>query len=598
MKRILCLLVLAGLLAGCAPAPEPPTQASTHTATQAPTQKTTQAAGSSTLQGLTEKELPDCRGIAAMGGDLLVVGEDSLSILDGKTLETVRRETVTGLPAPDSGLLHVRPDGVAYFDTQARMLVVLGTNLRESLRMEMPEDMVGSACLSEGWDTVYYCTASAVRALDMKTGISRLVKEQAAPWQGVAGVVLDGTVLHCLEGTSRQDRKSVLLRLETGEMIYEGLPLQDLQKQEDWIYAIVDHGSVEEIVFGIHQDALQNLYTPRVPDSVALLPRWGGALLATGMDAGVGVSLYHLESGRRTAAVVLEGCRAVEGVAANGENGTVWLWSEGKVYRWNPSLTPVTEEKVYTSARSTRENPDSQGLAQMEAAAAELGSRYGVALLLGEAAVSAAPDGYSFETEYIPQAFQKALNRLEVLLSQFPAGFFQKAAEKSQNKQLTLVLVRGIYGSDAVEAKTSAPGTQYWEEGNLYIALQLGEQFVRYFYHELGHVIDTRVLSTSTVYDTWETLNPEGFQYDNTYRLYHSRPDSPWIQAGWFLDSYSMSFAVEDRCCILEHACLPGNEALFASAYLQSKLQRICAGIRQAFSLEEGTAYLWEQYLQ
>jgi hypothetical protein len=43
---------------------------------------------------------------------------------------------------------------------------------------------------------------------------------------------------------------------------------------------------------------------------------------------------------------------------------------------------------------------------------------------------------------------------------------------------------------------------------------------------------------------------------------------------------------------------MPGNEAYFDAEILQTKLRVICAGIREAFELENNDAYLWEQYLQ
>ncbi len=593
MKRMLCLLLLTGLLVGCGPAESEPEQA------RHPTPAASQSATEPARQALISTQVPGCRGIAAMGGDVLVFGEDSLAVLDGATLEPLIREQIPGLPALDSGLVHVGDDRVVYFDRQNHRMVVLGTNLREQLRMEMPEDMVGSVCLSPDWKTVYYCTQSAVRALEIGSGISRLVKEQADPWLGAMGVALDGTLLHCMKSTVQRDRESVLLRVTTGEVLYEGTPLQYLQSSNGCVYSIVDHDAVEEIVFGSHQDALKNLWTPQVPQNIVLIPRLEIGVLTGTADGVLTAAVYHLGSGKKTAQVALEGIQTVHSMAVGEDNGRVWLLSGETLYCWDTSLSKVTDETVYTVPRTTRENPDNAKLAQMEALAAELGNRYGISILLGEQTAGVAPAGYSFETEYIPQAYQKALEQLNRMLSQFPDGFFSKTAEKSKNQRLTLVLVRGIYGSEAVEEKASAPGTQYWKDGNLYVALRLGSSFERYFYHELGHAIDTRVLSTSTAYDEWDALNPPEFQYDNNYRLYHDRTESPWLQEGWFIDSYSMSFAVEDRSRIFEYACLPDNEALFAMPHIQSKLQKLCTGIRQACDLEgQDRELLWEQYLQ
>ena len=64
-----------------------------------------------------------------------------------------------------------------------------------------------------------------------------------------------------------------------------------------------------------------------------------------------------------------------------------------------------------------------------------------------------------------------------------------------------------------------------------------------------------------------------------------------------FVDSYSMSFPVEDRARIFENAMLPGKEDLFQTDTMQAKLRAICQGIRESYDLPQEPC-LWEQYLQ
>ena len=67
----------------------------------------------------------------------------------------------------------------------------------------------------------------------------------------------------------------------------------------------------------------------------------------------------------------------------------------------------------------------------------------------------------------------------------------------------------------------------------------------------------------------------------------------------YFVDLYSMGYPKEDRARIMEYATLAGQADLFQSAPMQSKLRKLCQGIRKAFDLEkEPVSYLWEQYLE
>ena len=132
-----------------------------------------------------------------------------------------------------------------------------------------------------------------------------------------------------------------------------------------------------------------------------------------------------------------------------------------------------------------------------------------------------------------------------------------------------------------------------------YITLVMGPDLEQSFYHQLSHIIDTRVMGASSVYDNWASLNPDGIRYANSYQLPSVETEAAWFSGDSrvFVDPYSISFPREDRARILEYAMMPGNEDVFASETMQKKLATLCQGIRQAFELEEDVVYRWEQYL-
>ena len=602
MKRLLVLLPLLALLIGCAQEQPQQTQPDTQPQTQEATETAVASESVDTRLPLASVQLDSAGsiGFMSMGADLLLFEENALTIVDAGTLGTVVTEQIQGIPKPDSGLIWTHADGVAYYDADSRNLVFLGTNLKETMRLQMPEDMIGTACLSPDWSTVFYCTDSEIRALDMKNGVSRLVKMHPAVEQSVSGVILDGEVLNCVEQDADSAQQTVLISAQTGEVLYEGTFLTNMVSNGTRYYLTIDHKSVEEIIFGEIDGTPQNFWPAQTPDRYQILPERNAVITACSGETGVILDYYDLDAGRRSASVCIEDQEKVTAFAAETDGG-VWILCGQTMYLWYPDLSPVDDRTVYTCSRYTRNAPDTEGMVAVEEQVQQLAEQYGVTLLIGDQVDQLAPWDYSFETEYIPRAYEDALSKLKQTMSSFPEDFFTLAAQKSENKTLTIILVRGIYGALDKGTLASAGGIQYWLDGNLYMALSLSADVERFFYHEMGHIIDVRVLSTGTAFYEWEKLNPPGFVYDNDYIANQNRQDDVYLRDSdrWFIDTYSMSFAVEDRSRIFEFACLPGNEKYFTSTIMKQKLQRVCKGIREAFGLEEDERqFVWEQYLK
>ena len=310
---------------------------------------------------------------------------------------------------------------------------------------------------------------------------------------------------------------------------------------------------------------------------------------------GVTLDCYQLSTGKRIASIDLPDVMTVECVGTEGS--AMWLTAEGELYCWDTDKSTIEDEKVYMSYRFTRRDPDEEGLKLVEDRLSALEEYYGVEIYFWEEPLELTPWEYTFETEYIPQAYEIPVDTLEYAMGQFPQDFFRKAAQWTKSGVLKIVLVRGIYGGQ--EGYDSAAGIQYNLNGEAYLALSMQEGLEQTFYHVLGHLTDAKVLSTCNAYSKWDSLNPWDFKYDNDYIKNQDRTGTKYIEGEkrHFIDHYSMSFAVEDRARILEYACMPGNEEVFASKYMQKKLKMVCSGIREAFELPEGE-YVWEQYIK
>ena len=132
------------------------------------------------------------------------------------------------------------------------------------------------------------------------------------------------------------------------------------------------------------------------------------------------------------------------------------------------------------------------------------------------------------------------------------------------------------------------------------MAIAAGQYAEQALYHELFHAMETHIFNNSIAFDQWETLNPSGFAYAYGYAANEQRDSGIYLQKEYraFVDAYSMSFPKEDRARIFEYAMLEGMEDLFQFPALQAKLQAVCAGLREAYSLKTHPDPLpWEQYL-
>jgi len=593
MKRLACVLLLLCALCGCSD----PTATDTDTALPGASGP---AAESSTLLKSVSLAGYDSAVTLAIGRDLLLVEEEKLTLVDGMDLSVVTSQQIEGLPALESGQLWASDSGVAYYDKDSHSIIFLNTNLRQSRAVELPADLLGSPWLSPDQTTVYYTTQTAIRALDLRTGTSRLLKEQGTVFQSISGVFLNGTALRCEAKQADGTVRISMISTQNGAFLQESADLRNLIGPGEWYFLPLNNTCVTQLVFGKADGALKNLWPEGEITAWWPLPEQGRIVTARESEGRTVLDCYSMETGARFAVLYLPELTEILDFSA-GSNGIIWFRSSTTLYRWDTSVANTVDKHNYAPPLSTQENPDEAGLAAMDAALQPLEQRYGVDIVIGEAAAALAPQNYSFETEFVPQAYNKPIALLTNLMAQFPDNFFTLAADRFPSEKLTIILVRNIYGNSENRTLAPAGGIQYLLDGNPYIALSiLGEQ-ERNFYHQIGHIIDSRVLSTCAVLYEWHKVNPPGFQYDKDYNANLNRKDYQYLQDAdrWFIDTYSMSFEIEDRSRIFEYASLPGNENYFLSPNIQVKLKRICDGIRQSFGLQnDSRQFVWEQYLQ
>jgi len=614
MKKIAILLLLCLLLCGCAAEPVEETTLPTETQPTDYVEPTGIYDEGSPIEAATggavrsyPLNMEMVNHMQTMGDSVLVFSGTegtTLTCLSGENLY-IRGQFELPCLLNAAASTQVTEKGISYLDPETREMVFLDVSLKEVKRFAVPEDLVGDPIMSPDRQTMYYCTADAIRAMDLETGIKRLLKQIAYPTQTLEEILVNGTVLQCGVGDEAGNWELLFIDTQTGETLVRTRENITVASQDSLWYATVTEGGYRSMIFGGGDREVAQLNPLDITASGWYLPAQNAAVTASGVQD-VTLSRYDLESGLITASVKLEGYSSPWCVQAGTQDDHIWLLSsdsqtgQAVIHRWDTAKTPVTDETVYTGVRYTENAPDTQSLESLQEIACALGERFGVEILIGSEAIAEQPWDYALETEYSAPVIRRQLEELEEVLSWYPADFFTKAAATTESGKLKICIVRSLTGTPESGLLTSVRGTQFWNEREAYLVVAAGEDIQNTFCHEVLHAADTLVFAKSKLFDDWDWLNPEGFEYDMDYIANQSRDGSPYLKEDnrAFIDTYSMSFPNEDRARIMEYAMMEGNEAYFKSEIMQEKLLVLSKAIREAFGWKKSEeTFRWEQYL-
>lgn len=530
---------------------------------------------------------------------LLLSGETETDLTYVNGPDQPIRGTVSG-QLLDSDALWNTVVGLSYYNEEGHTLVFLDDALMESARITLPEEMNALPVLTDDGQLVYYYDGEALRCLELRSGISRLLKESRYTKQQVHKLHFDDMVLECRVSDGITE-KTLFISTENGETLFETQTPVELQSQGQKYFARWREGEQELLLFGTRGQTIQRL-APEAEGTY--LPLFDSGLLLTYETDSTGMDLicYDLEQGNQLSRLRLAGIGAPMGIIT-GE-GKIWflaedlLTGEAALYCLDPQVSRQTLESSFLSPYYTAESPDREGLERCKQQAQALSQTYGVRIELWEDALSPLPEEYEVTAEYLVSAYERYLPMLEKALSAFPKAVYQKLGRKSQNGKLTISLVREIYSTNELGSLTLEEGAHFWSGSSSYLVLMMNDQLERSFYHELFHAMDSYILTETKAYDDWRKLNPTGFSYDYSYITNEYRDPQNYLdpESRAFIDLYSMSYPKEDRARIMEYAMMEGNGDYFTSKTMSRKLETLCKGIRKAFNLGDGD-YLWEQYL-
>ena len=588
MKRLLLFLLVALMLSGCTR--QPPAQPTE--STPPPTEGVNELyAENSSMEQQTggavlTYELPDTYfGLSSMGANLLVAGQNGLLVLAGERGEVVASLDTTDL-SPDS-VMDTAATGMAYYLPDERQVVVRNPMLQSSTQVQMPENMVGEPVISLIKNEIFYSVGNEIRAMNITTGISRLIRQRSTATQMLLSDYFDGSMLRCVYAEGENDSQSEYISSETGAVLRENANDCTLFTRGNKFIGYWQDGSLLMSVFGTRGETAYRFLgeNPQEDGSGQVaLPAKNAVVNYKVTDSGLTLDFYDLQSGKRTAQVSLPGEKEPTKIYSSGTY--IWILSGNMLYRWDVAKSPAQDETVYTGPLYTAQQPDTEGLAQCQAMADAMSAQYGVKLLIWQNAVQKT-GGYTVTAEHQTQVITAMLEQLQPVLAYFPEKFLQKTVEKGW---IRIALVRSI--------EESADCVQFWEDGDSWILLPLQSKtsvLEKMSYAIVSHV---RGNSRDLDEDRWIPLNPKEFVYTGN----NSALEKPEYLEGEnraFTDRLAMSYPHEDQSRMLYYAMVADNEEMFRSSVMQAKLLRLCMGIREAYGLQKNTnTFVWEQYLQ
>ena len=569
MKRLLALLLVLVMLSGCAVQQPEPTTVPTTEPTDPPTEPTSPPGAplyvaNSALEQQTGGAVKvydahsSCEAVYPMGDSLLLfmpqLSADRVQIYAGDELYLQGTADVSASVVPGNRGVQISENGISYYDQQ---IVLMDAALQETDRVELPEGVQGNPVVDPQQKYAYFCTENEIRVLDLETGIARLLRQEAAVWQSIYGICFDGQVLLCDVIDEEQNGYLAFIDTSTGKLLGRDDAGWDFHSYEE-TFLLTNSGS--SALYGTWDTEVLELTPAGESAQVWELLSLGGALAVRGAETGLILDFYTLESGLRTASVTLPNAADVYSVAADERNGCVWFLmvdesGEQVLCRWDHEMTAVADETVYLRPRFTEQNPDVEGLQQLQAEADILATANGMEIRIWNDAVSAPWE--NLKADYRVSSLRSALDTVEDVLSAFPEGMIAKLASISATGVTTVSLVR----SESDNAQASFK----WHERSTYIALGGGEGARRLFCDVLYRVMDTYILNSNSMLDEWDSDTP-----------------------------------VDDRAIIFQYAMAEGEamEDFFEDDDNYEKLEQLCEAIRDAFDLDDYEGdLLWEQYL-
>lgn len=612
MKRWLFLIAMIFLLSGCAAAPEEtlPSSEPVQTTVAPVTEPTGYYDPSSALEADTEGAVrvyplnrTDSYAIVVMDSDLLLLsGKESTTLtrLSGSNLYVSAAANLGCYVDADSPAFSAGEKGITYYDTLHQELVYLDSSLSEVSRSSLPSDILGEPALTADRKNLYYCTTNTIRAINLDSGLDKLLKEMPDSNWSLSALHCNDSILEISVTDDQGAVNHLFVSTQTGETLLESKRNLSLTTLDHRYFATLSLGEYQYFLTGTADGNPQSLLSNTYGLLADPVLEVSSAAVCTVANKNTTLDLYDLNTGLKCWELCLPGTQIPHSYLGSSSENCVWFLRYDENYecdilcRWDLALTTVQDDTAYLTSYYDLPNEDEFAACQENAAI--LSQTYGVDILLTSDATACQPAEFILTPENQVPVIQKYLEILGAAFSKYPEGFLAQAASGTTCGRIQLCLVREIASS----GNQSTDGIQFWgSDGNAYVVISMQDGLEQALYRELFHVIDSWVMSNCSVYDTWESLNPKGFSYTYSSELPQDEvSDLLNGSSRAFVDMESMTYPREDRARVMAMAMTGENEEIFESDIMQKKLALLCKGIRKAFGLRKSPdIFSWEHYL-
>ena len=268
---------------------------------------------------------------------------------------------------------------------------------------------------------------------------------------------------------------------------------------------------------------------------------------------------------------------------------------------FGPGATPETapwQERVDRTAVETAEVAVPDALAAVRAQADKLEKKYGIEILIGHQAMTAA--GHSLYTVAVnedPNQIEGALQVLDAALAQYPQGLPAQLRNGAGEGGLSFCLTGAIKGG----LKPAGFTQQCRDRYELVLDITAFEELDKTIHHEMWHAIEMYLSADTFQTEQWNACNPEGFDYYGSYDKGYLQL-TKWTFTGgaadvYFVDPYARINGREDRACIMESIMTGLGDTIATIPALKEKLQIMADAIRNGFDDAGWSDVWWEQYL-
>ena len=441
MKRFAILLLILLTLTGCGRDSQD---------TQIPPQESlaapTEPAGSYDPDSLVEQatggdiraypqNIPEIFAISCAGEDVLVFsghGDTTITRLTGENLYRIAQRELDCSVYPATQGTKIREDGMVYYDYGVNAMVFLDENLQESQRIQLPDDLLGEPAITEDWQTVYYFTQSGLRAMDLNSGISRIIREMENSYQVVESLLMEDSLIRCSTVDAFENWHVLYIDTRTGELKADTDGTVSVRSGGDTYYSIRYDDGRETVVFGRADEAAKTLLVQT--DCSSIFPDCGSLLSQTELEEGWKLDYYDLTTGLRTASVILPAEVIGWGYDRDPSHDHLYFYGYGQgeymsLYRWDLDRSASNDEQIYTDTWHTPENPDEEGLAILRTKAEALSQRFGLDIRIWDRAVQVQPWDYDLAPEHRVPVIEEMLQTVETVFSAVPDGLISQILE-------------------------------------------------------------------------------------------------------------------------------------------------------------------------